>query len=786
MAKQRKPAVKPTTNGIGHDKAKSIKQRTKKKVVVNDGAAKDASPPNPRIKEADEKLLEVDGVFNDPPSGISNPKEMDNKNKVAHDLVIGKPAKKKKAKQAAEESQTKLPRRNVTKSSSLSKRGKIEAASTAVDASDSLLETDTYGLIEAVKRRSTWTPPPLANRTSAVTIPLSFNLADDDMPSRARNASVDRSTGFADLLGSFGFTRPDNDPQGKAPNGEGTRKRKLIELVKTNYSTAAATAPKTKAPKKTARTITGQATSVYAEEEVLEKTAPLLQYFSLQTNDIVEGEVFKIPPKPRSKSPIKVRVKPKKGSAEAPILLSPGSALKQVGNQDFVFGTSSQLAREDSPTLLRDLHEAMQASNELCRDSLADSIPEPEPLSNQGRSNLLTNRNLWSAASRDAGGELMEVDIVDLTGSSSRLQQPNMQGNDTSTRLAIYKDDEVHHDVDRLTKSSLMDEMPKIGPLEAAIRSELLSSPMSRNTISGSSLKASDVSQAELSPKAKKSPVKNVFDPAEMPDFSSFTTAHLAKQIASYRFKPIKSRDQMILLLEKCWEGKHRSALTALDTNHKSVACTESFNSNLPSAIETASPTKRPRGRPRKESISLSPPKLKFKKSKVTPNVEHLEPDIDASLSKPGTPKKSRKKGKEQVEDISSLAAPLTPSPPRRQASQPGTALLPLELSASADIDSSPQLSPTSSQKLLFSYISRAVTAAPPAKDSSNPSWHEKLLLYDPIILEDLTIWLNTGALEQAGWDGEVEPKEVKRWCESKSICCLWKENLRGGARSRY
>jgi hypothetical protein len=52
--------------------------------------------------------------------------------------------------------------------------------------------------------------------------------------------------------------------------------------------------------------------------------------------------------------------------------------------------------------------------------------------------------------------------------------------------------------------------------------------------------------------------------------------------------------------------------------------------------------------------------------------------------------------------------------------------------------------------------------------------------------LEDLTVWLNTGALEKAGWDGEVDPKEVKKWCESKSICCLWKENLRGGTRSRY
>jgi hypothetical protein len=108
-----------------------------------------------------------------------------------------------------------------------------------------------------------------------------------------------------------------------------------------------------------------------------------------------------------------------------------------------------------------------------------------------------------------------------------------------------------------------------------------------------------------------------------------------------------------------------------------------------------------------------------------------------------------------------------------------------LKPSTDLEIDS-PSLSPTSSQARLFTYITRAIKSAPPSKDPQKPSWHEKILLYDPIILEDLTVWLNTGALGKVGWDAEVEPKEVKKWCEGRSICCLWRENMRGGSRSRY
>lgn len=85
----------------------------------------------------------------------------------------------------------------------------------------------------------------------------------------------------------------------------------------------------------------------------------------------------------------------------------------------------------------------------------------------------------------------------------------------------------------------------------------------------------------------------------------------------------------------------------------------------------------------------------------------------------------------------------------------------------------------------VFDYITKAVKSMPRTTDPANPSWHEKILMYDTIIIEDLTVWLNSGHLTKAGYDDEVPTGEVKRWCESKSICCVWQTNLRGKERKR-
>lgn len=90
--------------------------------------------------------------------------------------------------------------------------------------------------------------------------------------------------------------------------------------------------------------------------------------------------------------------------------------------------------------------------------------------------------------------------------------------------------------------------------------------------------------------------------------------------------------------------------------------------------------------------------------------------------------------------------------------------------------------------------------------------------MYDPIVLEDLTAWLvgkgvhvkvRRKAVKEKVKKGrkrkgeaveeeviQIEEFEfmveelkgwmVQKWCEEKSICCLWKEGLRGGVKVRY
>ena len=112
------------------------------------------------------------------------------------------------------------------------------------------------------------------------------------------------------------------------------------------------------------------------------------------------------------------------------------------------------------------------------------------------------------------------------------------------------------------------------------------------------------------------------------------------------------------------------------------------------------------------------------------------------------------------IDEISDSDSPTTPSPPRRRAGSSPPAIVPLDVAVSG----SPSLSlkapaaaastlkandPSfaSIQGELFAKITAIVKSTPPSTDMQNPTWHEKILLYDPIVLEDLTAWLNEQGL---------------------------------------
>ena len=53
--------------------------------------------------------------------------------------------------------------------------------------------------------------------------------------------------------------------------------------------------------------------------------------------------------------------------------------------------------------------------------------------------------------------------------------------------------------------------------------------------------------------------------------------------------------------------------------------------------------------------------------------------------------------------------------------------------------------------------------------------WQEKLLMYDPIVLEDFATWLNMEGLGLVAEDREVGTGFLREWCETKGICCCYK-----------
>ncbi|KAL3247499.1 hypothetical protein ABHI18_012370, partial [Aspergillus niger] len=75
----------------------------------------------------------------------------------------------------------------------------------------------------------------------------------------------------------------------------------------------------------------------------------------------------------------------------------------------------------------------------------------------------------------------------------------------------------------------------------------------------------------------------------------------------------------------------------------------------------------------------------------------------------------------------------------------------------------------------------RAQSAARPASTNTNKThtrkqtWHEKILMYDPIPLEEFTTWLNTEGLGLVNEDREVGAGFVRRWCESKGVVCCYR-----------
>lgn len=459
------------------------------------------------------------------------------------------------------------------------------------------------------------------------------------------------------------------------------------------------------------------------------------------------------------------------------IVLSPEAAAKSIEDQDLVFGTCSQLEREESPQTLREMQAAIHESE---RSMATDPTPqESRPGSLCKMMTRSSNtKSLWSIAARDSEGLLVQAEVLDMVDMPV-LSKSSRESNEDGYHQKSIGDEQTNEN------------SQKHAVIEPDTARQVQTTAAAPSTALASRLPQEPQISQDKPQQTPQLPESN----RPIPQFSAFTDAELSKQITSYGFKPLKSRKKMIELLQKCWESKRGRHSNAEDKQPN------------PAASQTSSPQQQaPEKRPRKTNTT----KKTSTASKATPQ-QCTSPKPAAADSHPqaSDPKDNKqpismrattpepvppRRSFIDVEEIEDSEDEVIPSPHRLQSryttdtaeskKQQSLPISPVPTSPSkAHTVSSTQnnkVEPTPPE------LSTQITAAVRAQTrtpghNGRLSWHEKILMYDPLILEDFTAWLNTEGLALVHEDREVGAGFVRTWCESKGICCCYRRIGSGG-----
>ncbi|KAL4962308.1 protein slx4 [Aspergillus stella-maris] len=690
-------------------------------------------------------------------------------------------------------------------------------------------------LEQAVKRRLDWTP-------TKATAKSGTELEDGSDTEGGRS-------GIGSILSRYGYVSSSTTAnRSQTLLDEGPTKRRRIELVdprvlptkpkalsdeSTEISEEDAQQPitskVTKKPKPRAKritTLTGRMTALYQKstspDSETQGTLPLFEDSAAT--------------KPKARKP-KKKADENSGFKFPPtIVLPPDAAVKSLDQQDLVFGTCSQLEREDSPTLLRDMQTALRESEMSAASSFCSNQSSGFARSSTAISRLAPKKNLWSVAARDSEGAVVDVEVINLIDSpeAPKAIPPPVE--------AVKEMGDEQRDAGEARISGIA---PSTGTLS------LGSNPVNEDL--------SSTSQT-VEPAAVEKPMALPKKP--MPHYQGKTDLELAKEIKRYGLKAIKSRMAMIAVLERCWVAKHGP----VDTPDTEVSQREQTTSTAPAASQTQQADKEPE---KPKATSQRKPKVqsqaKPKPSKTTNEVIEATAtittttttikenvDLDEQItSRPSSKEESQptlqpvraerssqqlpKRSYIDVEEIQdSEDEDFLPSPTSilnqfleisPQKKSPGKKQKPQQISTFT-IPSSPSQSPLrkvpspqpQSNKVkkpqprskskpktprtttstttkepsdtnlpsLSTQITNAVRAQPrqgqsPSGKLNRPSWHEKILMYDPIYLEDFTAWLNSEGLGLVDEDREVGTGFVREWCEGKGICCCFRAKRNGG-----
>ncbi|PHH82204.1 hypothetical protein CDD82_6691 [Ophiocordyceps australis] len=733
------------------------------------------------------------------------------------------------------------------------------------------VQNEPLNLEPATSRRLSWTPP----------VPGSVVILDsDDGPADAQGSGGSRQghavpqQTFGSILAPFRRCQDLQQPTLVVPDESSAtgKKRKSIEPAPSTGAhaprspRAPSKPPRKKAVRKNPQTVTGLATAAYR--------APIQVDDGCQENALAQvvDKIAKDQPRKRTTKPRKKKeVLPAK-----PMLLSPAAALRQVAQQDFIFGTSSQLVREQSPSLPRNLEASRRPSSQLDQGDLET------PINSDALEQLERRQTLWDAGARDEDGELFDFQLHNMPDCSLQRTQESdpfgyMRGHDGAVLLPQLPAHGNSDGEDPLLPVPKLSVAPRSSPRREATKVHKTCSAEHPLTLTEVGADSEELAEPCMAAKANQDKALDAAPQTiprvatSAPSGSSYdllSDAQLAKQVADYGFKPIKRRTAMIALLEQCRQGKGGTTqqgirlASVLTKNMPKVASRAKSDSDRTEAKIKEKKTKickaktkqvkmaetigrlpiKPRGDD-EGIIQEPPPSAQPMAGPEGPGRSGLECSAPETRKKrgPGRPRKSsavqdgevqeqvRAHQQWETRNVKKRAGRgrrhATPSPPpktRPTARSKGHRLSSLEdefdemleldfdhgkdsagssswsesgfsesgpcdLSLTMDEDTTLlQQSPSEQQATLFRYMAKAVASAARTRDAANPSWHDKILLYDPIVIEDLAAWLNSGQLTRVGYDDEVSLEEVKKWCESKSICCLWRLNLRRQERRRF
>ncbi|EEQ32806.1 5'-flap endonuclease [Microsporum canis] len=645
-------------------------------------------------------------------------------------------------------------------------------------------------LEEATSRRDYWTP--IKDTNSA-----SIDLTGSPVSIQADKAQA-KSKDFRELMSEFNFSREtsheveagcqlvNDKPTTKQllefmPQNCRTSKSLDSESLDTGTSSTSEGNGKRKQTKKAKRsakskitTITSLTTGRYESS-----LAPEGDHIP---SSLVDNMVESIQPAEKAPSNRK-NTKPKSkkaipGRAECYALLKPAptmEALKTIENQALLFGTSSQLERESSPNVYG-------LEPELGRDEVkSNSIQNisSEPSTGMGVSRFSKSKNLWGASSRDLDGYLLNVDMIDLVDPTPKItpkpgdeRQSNLSNKNTERNIP--------------EESSLLGEQVNAKDVELP---DCLAGEISTSDTMQNSFEYLNTTNSQDGP---------VDD--SMPNYDQLSTPELAKKLASFGFRPIKKRERIIELLEKCWESKRKSCIEP--TTKPAILSTPQVviqpippNANSKfmdsdSAIKPSSVppkgTRKPKKITSKEITnparsSWSTAKNLKSSSKPTDNMpdsmgsqSYVQPEIIEIEDSTDENLLESSKQPRDYRGAHTLASRSASSHITPQISSAPSQTVPIQTRASAGTNEKEIVDLPD----IFLQITNAVKAQPRIRSVNGvkqPTWHEKIVMYDPIWLDDLTLWLNVEGFKLIKEDREVHPYLVREWCESKGICCCFR-----------